>query len=172
MIWFSILGVLLVLGWYFLVSRPSASPTWTRATVQTKDIDEKSLVKLRATVEKLVSQGRLAVVAADPANSASRKLGPITREFFERYPVLVAADAGLRLALSDVRDSDYLAGFVAIGQSEDWQIVQQPPSDEVFIVEGSESGDSDLTTRYPSLFHFLCAEFSESDQTAPTDGYS
>jgi hypothetical protein len=45
-----------------------------------------------------------------------------------------------------------------IGHSEDWDVVQKPGSDEVFVVEGAETREAEMEVRFPSVYHLVLDE--------------
>jgi len=57
--------------------------------------------------------------------------------------------------MKDIKPSDYMHGYLSIGHSEDWDIVQRPGDDEVFIVEGSETSEDEMDVRFPSVYHLI-----------------
>jgi hypothetical protein len=55
----------------------------------------------------------------------------------------------------------YIDGFLSIGHCEDWDIVQRPGHDDVFVVEGSETSEDEME-RYPTVYHFIFHEINVS----------
>ena len=42
--------------------------------------------------------------------------------------------------------------------SEDWDVVQKPGNDEVFVVEGAETREAEMEVRFPSVYHLVLDE--------------
>jgi len=117
-----------------------------------------SVSQARALVDDLVAEGVLLVVPAVSLETAHRRLGSVTQDFFSRYGGMKTRNGGFEVAAAAVGDSDYAAGFLSIGHSEDWDVVQRPGEDEVFVIEGSEVDEADMDTRFPSIYHLLVDE--------------
>jgi hypothetical protein len=118
---------------------------------------ELELQATRLSLAESVSQGKLIARRPGQARIPDTRLGPITQEFFAEYALVQSPLGGLVVATSEIAPSEYLAGFISIGHSEDWDVVQRPGADEVFVVEGSED-EEELAVRFPTVFHFLVAE--------------
>lgn len=118
-----------------------------------------SVDQARAAVEGLIAEGeKLFVEPAEEAVSQLVQLGPITREFFSRYSTLKTRLGGFELSSSSIQASEYVDGFVSIGHSEDWDVVQRLGSDEVFVVEGFETCEEEMEIRFPSVYHLAVDE--------------
>lgn len=90
-------------------------------------------------VDDLVSKGEKPFATpADATSKLPEGLGPITREFFSRYGTLKTRRGGFELSVAGIRASDYVKGFLSIGHSEDWDVVQRLGKNEVFVVEGAK----------------------------------
>jgi hypothetical protein len=100
----------------------------------------------------------LFVEPADGAAILPEQFGPTTREFFSRYGTLRTRRGGFRLAAADVRPSEYVRGYLSIGHSEDWDVVQKLGNDEVFVVEGAETREAEMEVRFPSVYHLVLDE--------------
>ena len=118
---------------------------------------ELDLQAARLKLAESVSLGRLIAKRPGQPRLSKAKLGPITQQFFAEYALAQSQLGGLVVAASEIAPSEYLAGFVSIGHSEDWDVVQRPGTDEVFVVEGSEL-EEELEIRFPTVYHFLVAE--------------
>ncbi|MGE4243616.1 MAG: hypothetical protein AB7E83_24420 [Ramlibacter sp.] len=155
MIWLTLLGVLLVLGYFFLSGRDGATEA---APMRDDFIPTVSLEEARAGVRELLAAG---IYVSDPPAlnvEALKQLGPITREFFMTYGKIWSEGGGLELAATAVASSEHRPGHLSIGHSEDWDIVQRPGQDEVFIVEGSEGLASAPEICFSSVYHLLVEE--------------
>ena len=118
-----------------------------------------SIEQARAMVDDLIAKGdKLFVEPADKAVELPELLGSTTREFFSRYGVLRTRRGGFQLAASEVHPSEYVRGYLSIGHSEDWDVVQKPGSDEVFVIEGSETREDEMEVRFPSVYHLALDE--------------
>lgn len=107
----------------------------------------------------LIARGeKLIATPAGEARPLSVNLGPITSEFFSRYDTLKTPRGGFELSAAGIRASEYLDGFLSIGHSEDWDVVQRQGADEVLIVEGAETSESEVETRFVSVYHLLVDE--------------
>lgn len=118
-----------------------------------------SISQARASVDALILSGESflieRVVEGDPPPA---EVGPITKEFFSRLSVLRSKTGGFVLAASEIEPSDYLPGYLSLGHSEDWDIVQKPGEDEVLVVEGSETCAEQVEVRFVSVYHLVLDE--------------
>jgi hypothetical protein len=122
-------------------------------------VDAMSPEQARAMVDDLIARGeKLFATPADETKPLPRQLGPITRDFFSRYGTLKTRRGGFELSAAGIRASEYVHGFLSIGHSEDWDVVQRPDADEVFIVEGAETREAEMETRFPSVYHLVVDE--------------
>lgn len=118
-----------------------------------------SLEQARAVVIGLIASGeKLFATPADQNHSPPELLGPVTWEFFSRYAMLRTRHGGLELSVASINASEHVRGFVSIGHSEDWDVVQHPGTDEVFVVEGSETSEVEMEVRFPSVYHLILSE--------------
>ncbi|MFL6709680.1 MAG: hypothetical protein ACJ8HI_15885 [Massilia sp.] len=118
-----------------------------------------SIEQARGIVDDLIAKkGKLFVEHADGAAILPEQFGPTTREFFSRYGTVRTVRGGFRLAAADARPSDYVRGYLSIGHSEDWDVVQKPGNDEVFVVEGAEAHEAEMEVRFPSVYHLVLDE--------------
>lgn len=119
-----------------------------------------SVEQAKAIVDQLLSE-RLDLHAGFPTVTTELdQLGPITREFFERFSFMRGRRGALELSAAAVGPSRYVAGFQSIGHVEDWDVVQRPGEDEVFVVEGSETDEGDMDGQFPSVYHLVVDEMS------------
>jgi len=152
MIWFIFIILAIILGIVhsaiearrqegsFLTSMPSPLKP------KTGDL---SLEQAQLAVDNLIADKKLFADPADKTKPLPEGLGPITREFFSRYGTLKIPFGGFVLSATDIRASEYVLGFLSIGHSDDWDVVQWPGGDEVFVVEGSENCEDELECRFP-----------------------
>jgi hypothetical protein len=122
-------------------------------------VEAMSLEQARAIVDDLIVRGeKLFATPADETKPLPKQLGPITRDFFSRYGTLKTRRGGFKLSAAGIRASEYVHGFLSIGHSEDWDIVQRQGADEVFVVEGAESCEAEMETCFPSIYHLVVDE--------------
>jgi hypothetical protein len=127
-----------------------------------------SLDSAREQVEQLIAEKKLLIAeSVMDASVASTQLGPITKEFFLRYGGVKTKRGGFRISAADIRPSEYVAGLLSIGHSEDWDVVQRPGSDEVFVVEGSEGADAEPQDPFPSVYHLAIDEVQQLQGKPP-----
>ena len=155
--WLSVAGILVTIAYYLILTRRSkkliAKPQPSRQTLCI------SLEQARAELDDLVAEGKKLFV--EPAGEASPlvdQLGPITKEFFSKYGVLRTRHGGFQLASAEVQASEYIHGYLSVGNSEDWDVIQRPGNDEIFIVEGAETSEADMNVRFPSVYHLVLDE--------------
>ena len=149
----------LVIVCYAIVSRKTNEMSDSRPIQPSSELEHRSIEQARALIDDLIARGeKLFVEPADVSVILPEKLGPTTREFFARYGTLRTRLGGFRLAAADIRPSEHLRGYLSIGHSEDWDLVQQPSSDQVFVVEGYETRESELEVRFPSVYHLVLDE--------------
>jgi hypothetical protein len=125
--------------------------------------------RARSLVAQAIESGEL--IGDEPGQDEGanlEQLGPITREFFSRYPAIRSLSGGFRVGVSEIRTSTYISGYMSIGHSEDWDIVQRSGNDEVFIVEGSEANESEMQVRFPSIYHLIVDELNAARSHAKT----
>lgn len=162
MVWLTVIGVLIAVA-YFLILRRRAGPATTLAPASPEQAGPSSVDEARALVDTLIAE-KLEIFA-EPA------LGPVTcpellsattLEFFGRFASLKTRRAGFRLASADIRPSEYARGYVSIGHSEDWDVVQRAGSDDVFVVEGTVKSEAEMDVRFPSIYHLVLDEAQRS----------
>lgn len=162
MVWFTVLGVFSVILSYVILTRrttklsPSSPPESSKRT-------SLSIEQARLIVDELVVKGQYLV--AEPAEqgvSPPAHVGLLTKEFFSTYRSIRTRNGGFRLTAADVRPSEYVRGYVSIGHSEDWDVVQKPGNDEVFVVEGSETSEVEMEVRFQSVYHLVIDEAEKS----------
>lgn len=161
MAFLTVFGVVLVVACYFLLSsRPAQRMAADSMSSPPKnEVSLMSLEQARALVDELIAKGeKLYAEPAGAADSMHAQLGPITQEFFSRYSALRTRRGGFELSAAGVGASEYFHGFVAIGHSEDWEVVQRPGADEVFVIEGAEADEDEMETRFPSIYHLVVDE--------------
>ena len=161
--WFTILGIGFVIACYVALSRRSQERTPDSLSSPPKlEAASLSVEQARAEVEGLIAKGeKLFVAPEDEPTPPMNQLGPVTREFFSRYSTLRSRRGGFELSAADIRASEYVHGFLSIGHSEDWDVVQRMGSDEVFVVEGAETREAEMQPCFPSIYHLILDEASQ-----------
>lgn len=160
MIWLSILGVILVITRYFYLSRQRTEQSL--AEPQQASSEGISLEEARAMVDKFVAKAdRLIVTPVVEVSVLLDQTGPVTREFFERFGNVRSRSGGFVLGASEVAWSVYVNGFLSIGHGEDWDVVQRPGENDVYIVEGSETALNEMI-HFSSIYHALVDEVQRS----------
>ena len=117
-----------------------------------------SVEQARAMVDDLIAKDKLLVDFVDKDVPVNEKLGSITRGFFSRYASICTRSGSFRLGVDEVSDSEYVHGYLSIGHSEDWDVVQRPGNDEVFVVEGAETSEAEMEVRFASVYHLILNE--------------
>ena len=169
MVWFTAVGVLVVAAYYiYLIRKKREKPVMTEPG-RSSERDFISLDRAREQVRQLISEKKLLIAeSAIDTREASMQLGPMTKEFFSRYGGVKTMRGGFRISAADVRPSEYVQGFLSIGHSEDWDVVQRPGSDEVFVVEGSERADAELQAPFPTVYHLVIDEVQQLQGDPPS----
>jgi hypothetical protein len=157
MVWFTIAGILIVAAYYVALKRRTKK-IMSRPSTSNQQVKLMSVEQARTRVDTLIAEGSLLVEPADGSKGLSDHLGPITREFFSRYGAVTTRRGGFRLAASDIRPSEYAAKWLSIGHAEDWDVVQRPSNDEVFVIEGSEANETEMEVRFPTIYHLVVDE--------------
>jgi hypothetical protein len=122
-----------------------------------------SVDEARVMVQILVIQGeKLLTETADTAVALPEELSQTTKEFFSKYGALKTRNGGFRIAVSDVKPSEYASGYISIGHSEDWDVIQIPGNDEVFVIEGAETSAAEMEVRFQSVYHLVLDEAKRS----------
>lgn len=153
---FAVLGILLVVISYFAMNRNQHKSVGVLASAEAVPLNE-----IKEKVAGLVATGVLQVTESAIENSAIfDRLGPVTRDFFSRYPSIKTANGGLQLSTANAHPSDYIDGLVSIGNSEDWDVVVRPLEDEIFVAEGSEKSLRELEVNFPTIYHLVVHECS------------
>lgn len=120
-------------------------------------------------MDELIAAGEgLTVELAGGQTSSLALLGQTTRDFFSTYRSLSVGRGGFFLSSANVKPSEYLRGCLSIGHSEDWDVVQQPGSDEVLVVEGSEKNAAEADVRFPSVYHLVLDELNRRNVEPPS----
>lgn len=57
-----------------------------------------------------------------------------------------------------IRPSEHIRGFLSIGHSEDWDMIQRPGQDEVFITGGEDSRELEKCISFPTVYHSVLDE--------------
>jgi len=164
MIWLSLVGIFLVVARYIYLSRLPVA----KNLMDLKDVppDTISIEEARAMVDDFVGrEDRLIVTPVPQTSLLLEQTGPITREFFKQFGSVRTRDSGFSVAASEIAWSLYVDGFLSIGHSEDWDIVQRPFKDAVYIVDGSETALEKMI-RFSSIYHAIVDEV----QTKKTNG--
>lgn len=164
MIWFTVLGVLIVIVRYVALTRQARAKTSvSKPLLLNYAVSDLPLEQARAMVDDLIARGEeLFVEPAGKTAPLSEQLGPITREFFLRYGTLRTQNGGFELSSLDIQPSEYADRFLSIGHSEDWDIVQHLGSDVVFVIEGSEADETEMEVFFPSVYHLIVDELEIS----------
>lgn len=158
MVWLTILGFLIVAVYYVTLRRKGKKLT-SSSHVFADPSGVMSTEEARIMVDELVARrDHLIAAPSTPRDGNLDQFGPITREFFAKYGVLRTRNGGFQLSLADVKQSEYMSGFISIGHSEDWDVIQKPGADEVFVVEGAETREADIDVRFPSVYHLVLDE--------------
>lgn len=150
---------LLILVLYVVLKRPRS----TRPQAQNGDVtpcDDLSIDEALLSVEGLIESGVFLVTKADEDMPEVHELGPVTRDFFARYRSLRTELGGFELSYDQIRWSEYVPGYLSIGHSEDWDVVQYPGKDDVFVVEGFRSIDPCMEAGFDSIYHLALDEIS------------
>ncbi|MHA6908171.1 hypothetical protein ACQUJS_07015 [Ralstonia pseudosolanacearum] len=156
MVWLTLLGVLAVVVSYMALKRKADG---MKATPPLQEGPPVSVQQALAMVDELIAQGDRLFVERAPENiQFPAQLGPITKGFFARYAALQTRRGGFRLAVADIGPSEYTHGYISIGHSEDWDVIQRPGNDEVFVVEGAETREDQMEVRFPSVYHLILDE--------------
>jgi len=162
MVWYSILGMLAILASYTFYSMRERNCAAKKLPVKLSSrfkIDGLAIEDSKFQIAEMVDSGRLMVAYGENTSSSFfSKLGPLTQQFFTQYPSVSTINGACLLAISEIRLSEYAQGFISIGHSEDWDIVQLMGEDQVFIIEGSERDIEDFEVSFPSIYHFLISE--------------
>ena len=157
MAWLTVIGLLVVIGYYVILIRRNRR--LMPVTKSRPEAEPLSIEQARAMVDDLVAKGdKLFAEPPDEAAILSESLSPATKEFFSRYGTLRTRRGGFRLAASEVHFSEFMRGYMSIGHSEDWDVVQKPGHDEVFVIEGSETCEDEMEVRFPSVYHLALDE--------------
>ena len=166
MIWLTFVGVLTVFVSYLVLKHKGMKnitiKTSSQPSVETSNL---SISQARALVSALIEKGEQLV--AEPATKSMllpKQLGPITREFFTIYKSIRTRRGELEISGTQIQPSEYIHSYISIGHSEDWDVVQKTGKDEVFVVEGSETKEDEIDLRFPSIYHLLLDEVSNTEQ--------
>lgn len=159
MVWLTVLGILVVIAYYIVLTRRTKKMSAITPRQPSQEGESISIEQARAMVGDFVGKGdKLFVEFSSGTNPLLEQLGPTTREFFSRYSSLRTRRGGFRLAAVEVHVSEYMRGYLSIGHSEDWDVIQRLGSDEVFVVEGAETSEADMDVRFPSVYHLVLDE--------------
>jgi hypothetical protein len=124
-------------------------------------VEPMPLADARSLVGEIARAGDLLTIApAGGMASIPPGLGPVTQEFFEHYQRVGSKDGAFELDARGIRPSQYIEGYRSIGHYEDWDVVQLPGRDDVFVVEGSETTEAEMEW-FPTVYHFVAREVSD-----------
>ena len=161
MIWFTILGIVSIIISYAIIARKTrykSVPSRTKFNPSSEKRAMISLDKARTMVDELVAEEKVIVEFIHNGNTDLASLGPITKEFFSRYPILRTKNGGFQVVVQNIQLSEYLIGYISIGNSEDWDIVQSACHDQIFVVEGFEKSEIDIEVKFPTIYHLILDE--------------
>jgi hypothetical protein len=163
MVWWTILGILSVIGYYIFLNRKKnvgKVPIFTSHHEMASLSNEQA----RVVVDSIIAKGEILIVKSVAADILFlEQLGPTTKDFFSRWSVLETRQGNLRLALEEVKISDYIQDCISIGHIEDWDVVQDFYSDSVFSVEGGEICFGIAINRSPSVYHFILEYYLDTE---------
>lgn len=164
MIWFTFAGVLAVIVWYLVIKNRSATKLTIKASVHTKvKAGTLSIEKAKTLVDEIISTREQLIVEAAPKSIPPLKqLGPISQDFFSIYNTIRTPRGDFEISATQIHPSEYTNGYISIGHSEDWDVVQRPGEDEVFVVEGSETHVHEMEVRFQSIYHLLLDEVGDN----------
>lgn len=118
-----------------------------------------SLEEAKDLAEKIIADGaRFICIEHQGFSPSGAFLGELTREFFLKYPELRSKNGGFRLSALGICPSEYIDNHISIGRSEDWDIVQRPGDDRVYVVEGGESSGENANECFKSVYHLIVDE--------------
>lgn len=163
-LWLTFFGILVVIIYYVIITRKKEEQVVRSATSTKLDIVPLSIEQARQIVEDLITVGEKLFV--EPANkniALPKSLGPTTREFFSKYRAVRTHLGGFVLDASEIHSSEYARGYTSIGHSEDWDVVQRCGDDKVYVVEGSESHESEMEVCFPSVYHLVLNEVQNDE---------
>lgn len=124
------------------------------------------LEDVRRETESLIESGQVQLISTNGSNSEQLSLlGPITKEFFSKYATVRIPKPGITLDCGSVEQSEYQPGYLSIGSSEDWDIIQWEGADPIAIVEGSETSADEYEVVYATIYHLIVAEFENNQNT-------
>ena len=109
-----------------------------------------NLQAVRLKLAESISRGKLIASVPGQPCFQQAELGPVTQQFFAEYSLVQSPMGGLVVAASQVAPSEYIAGFISIGHSEDWDVVQRPGADEVQLDLFAGSGNRPDQTAVPT----------------------
>ena len=128
MVWYSIIGLLAILASYIFYSMQERNSAATELPVKLRSkfkIEELTLENSKFEIAEMVESGKLIVGSGENIfSSFISVLGPLTQQFFTQYPSVSTRNGACQLGISEIRYSQYAQGFISIGHSEDWDIVQ------------------------------------------------
>jgi hypothetical protein len=162
MSWFTLLGIVAMVASYFWLT-PRIKPVSIPPSPDRPPSSLKSLpsAEARRRFGDFAEAGdRLTVTLKTGQLMIPAVLGPLTQEFFETYDSVKSNDCGFELDVSEIHASVYIDGFISIGHYEDWDVVQRPGRDDVFVVEGSETKEDEMEW-FPTVYHFVVHEIRE-----------
>lgn len=134
MVWLTVLGVLAVIVYCVVRARGTKRVSNVTPSLSLPKEKPLSVEQARVMVDAIIAKGnKLFVEPADEAALLPELFGPITREFFSKYGTVRTRRGGFRLAAADVRPSEYMCGYLSIGHSEDWDVIQKPGNDAMLF---------------------------------------
>jgi hypothetical protein len=159
MVWWTILGIFSIIVSYIVKVKMKEKVGKGFIFATSPKADARTVEQVREEVVDIINQGeKLLVKLADEDISLPEQLGSITRDFFSKYAVLESRHGGFRLALADVHVSEYIQGYISIGHCDDWEILQEPYRNEVFLAEGGEACFDVEVEHFSSIYHLILNE--------------
>jgi len=165
MSWFAVIGIFSVFITYMYKEYRMRRHTASNSEQNESARATPSLDETRFRVDAQLEEGLIfKVVAARRSRTENQwlsQLGPETRAFFARYHCVQTIRGGTVISEELVAPSSYLSGYISIGHSEDWDIIQAPGEDRIYVAEGAERSESDLRIEFPTVYDFIAHEISE-----------
>lgn len=139
----------------WLLAIKSRTPAHEKAVQDLERVRGLPLDEVKQHALDLISDSRRfrSVIGPHSPNRLIDTLGPVLRDFFERFESVEEINGDFAVSRRAVRPSTIRPGFVSIGSDfAHSELVTQPGDDRVFIVTDSEHALDGLPTIYHNIY--------------------
>jgi hypothetical protein len=141
----------------WLSSRTTGSPTYKKTVAEIERIRALPTEQVKQHALEMILDPRRFRTATEPLspNPLIEKLGPLLRDFFERFESVEEIYGDFKVSRRAVSPSTIRPGFIKIGTDfEHSELITQVGDDRVYIVTDAEH----VISPSPTIYHDICLQ--------------